>query len=304
MKTALLADTLPMNTLMELCQTYMKRIALLLAFAATLSAAQTPTPTTPAPKPATSTAKPAVTAKSSTATKPAGTASHAAVAGAIKLPPGIPVYHKLLKTAFALKYQDIEIGTGPVAEPLKLYKVKYTGWLAADGKKFDSSDDHPNKDPIQFPQGRGRVIPGWDQAFEGMKIGGRRRLFIPYQLAYGAAGRPPVIPAKSDLIFDIELVDVTEMPPPGAPGGRPMPPRPGAPGAPRMAPPAGSAPGMPVKPASPGAPPTGTTPAPPPTPPATAPPATAPPTTTPQAPVTPPATPNPPPADKPTQPQF
>ena len=277
----------------------MKRIALVLALAASLSAAQTPTtPTTPPAKPATSTTKPAVTAKSSTAAKPAGTgtATHTAVAGAIKLPPGIPVYHKLLKTAFALKYQDIEIGTGPVAEPLKLYKVKYTGWLAADGKKFDSSEDHPGKEPIQFPQGRGRVIPGWDQAFEGMKIGGKRRLFIPYQFAYGAMGRPPVIPAKSDLIFDIELVDVTEMPPPGAPGaGRPMPPRPGAaPGAPGAVPPAGTAP----KPASPGTPPAGTTPAPP----TATPPATQPPATTPQATPPPASTPNPPPADKPANP--
>jgi peptidylprolyl isomerase len=244
----------------------MKRIALVLACVASLSMAQTPA-TTPAPKPAT--AKPAVAAKSSTGAKPAGTASHAAVAGGIKLPPGIPVYHRLLKTAFALKYQDIEIGTGPVAEPMKLYHVKYTGWLAADGKKFDASDDHPGKEPITFPQGRGRVIPGWDQAFEGMKIGGKRRLFIPYQLAYGATGRPPVIPAKSDLIFDIELVDVTDMPPPGAPGGRPMPQRPGAPG------------GLP-KPMNPAAPSAGTAPA------------TTPPPT--------PQPPTPPPADKPANP--
>jgi len=259
----------------------MKRIALALACAASLSMAQTPT-TTPARKPAT--AKPAVTAKSSTATKSTGTASHAAAAGGIKLPAGIPVYHKLLKTAFALKYQDIAIGTGPVAEPMKLYHVKYTGWLAADGKKFDASDDHPGKEPITFPQGRGRVIPGWDQAFEGMKIGGKRRLFIPYQLAYGAMGRPPVIPAKADLIFDIELVDVTDMPAPGAggPGGRPLPQRPSA------------APGAVGAPAKPVTPPAGATPS-------STPPASAPPTTPqPQNPQT--TTPPPPPADKPANP--
>ncbi len=275
----------------------MRRFALLLACAATVAAAQTPT-TTPA-KPATSAAKPAVSAKSATTAKPAGsgtaarsagTAGRAAAAGGIKLPPGIPVYHKLLKTAFALKYQDIEIGTGPVAEPLKLYKVKYTGWLAADGKKFDASDDHPGKEPIQFPQGRGRVIPGWDQAFEGMRIGGKRRIFIPYQLAYGAAGRPPVIPAKADLIFDIELVDVTDMPTPGAggPGGRPLPQRPGgAPGGTPI-PHAGAAPGAPAAPATPATPPAGTAPSS--TPPASTPPATAPQTAT------------PPPANKPTPP--
>jgi peptidylprolyl isomerase len=273
----------------------MKRIALLLACAATLAAAQTPSTTTRQPaKPATSAAKPAakpaVTPKSSTAAKPAvGTAAKAAVPGGIKLPPGIPVYRKLVKTAFALKYQDISIGTGPVAEPLKLYHVKYTGWLAADGKKFDASDDHPNKEPIAFPQGRGRVIPGWDQGFEGMKIGGKRRLFIPYQLAYGAAGRPPVIPAKSDLIFDIELMDVTDMPPPGGPGGpggRPMPMRPSA------------APGTPG--ATPGAKPVTPTPSAPATPPPAAPSTPAPATPPPATP--PPAAPAPPAPSKPANP--
>jgi peptidylprolyl isomerase len=263
----------------------MKRIALLFALAGTVVTAQTTTPSTTPAKPATTTAKPAVTKSvtpASATAKTGTTAAKPAVSTGIKLPPGIPVYHKLLKTAFALRYQDIVIGTGPVAEPLKLYKVKYTGWLAADGKKFDSSDDHPGKEPIQFPQGRGRVIPGWDQGFEGMKIGGKRRLFIPYQLAYGAAGRPPVIPAKSDLIFDVELVDIAEMPAPGTPGaqgGRPMPPRPGTPGTP-------GTPGAPgVKPAAPPTPPTGTTPAP---------------ATTPAAPA---PTPAPQPAAAPTTPQ-
>lgn len=142
-------------------------------------------------------------------------------------------------TAFSLRYQDIKIGTGTDAEPKKMYKVHYTGWLAADGHKFDSSYDHPgqpilDKDgnmvrdakgevkigdpqPISFPQGLGRVIPGFDQGFTGMKIGGKRRLFIPWQLAYGALGRPgpdaahPGIPAKADLIFDVELVDESDI---------------------------------------------------------------------------------------------
>ena len=261
----------------------MKQIFLLLALAGTLAAAQTSTtPTNPtAAKPATTTAKPASTAKSATAAKPAsatGTVHRAGAATAIKLPPGVPPVKGLIKPAsFVLRYQDFQVGTGAVAEPLKQYKVKYTGWLAADGKKFDSSDDHPNKEPIQFPQGRGRVIPGWDQGFEGMRIGGKRRLFIPYQLAYGAGGRPPVIPPKSDLIFDVELVDVTEMPAPATPPGRPMPPRPGTPGgAPNTTPtpPTGATSPAPAeKPATPASPAAAPSTPPPATPPATPPPA-------------------------------
>jgi peptidylprolyl isomerase len=271
----------------------MKRIALLFALAGAVAAAQTPT--TPAPKTATSTAKPAVRKPGTTATT-----------SAVKLPPGVPPGRGLLKTAFSLRYQDLKIGTGALAEPNKLYKVQYTGWLASDGTKFDSSYDHrapiTDKDgkpvndadgkpkvgdpqPFVFPQGRGRLIPGWDQGFEGMRIGGKRRLFIPYQLAYGAMGRPPKIPAKSDLIFDIELIEITDIPAqgmPGMPGGRPMPPRPGAvPGA---------APGNPAVPATPQATPKPASPAP----------ATAAP-----VPTTPPTTPAPPPApaDKPVNPE-
>ena len=71
---------------------------------------------------------------------------------------------------------------------------------------------------MQFIQGRRAVIAGWDSGFEGMKVGGKRRLFIPYQLAYGEAGRPPQIPPKSELVFDVELLGVKEMPPAPTPG--------------------------------------------------------------------------------------
>lgn len=163
----------------------------------------------------------------------------AATTTGVKLPPGVPPVQGPVVTAFSLRYQDVKIGTGADAEPHKIYKVHYTGWLAATGHKFDSSYDHPgqpiaDKDgnmerdekgevklsgpqPISFPQGMGRVIPGFDQGFTGMKIGGKRRLFIPWQLAYGAIGRPgpdaanPGIPAKADLIFDIELIDQSDL---------------------------------------------------------------------------------------------
>lgn len=209
----------------------MKKTVLILLMAASAVAASAQThakPATTSAKAATSTTKPAAIAA-----RPAGSTV------GVKLPPGVPAVKGIVKTAFSLRYQDIKIGVGADAEPNKIYKVHYTGWLAADGRKFDSSYDHPrppvlDKDgkpvldadgkpkqgeaqPINFPQGYGRVIPGWDQGFEGMKIGGKRRLFIPYQLAYGAKGRPtgdpknPGIPPKADMIFDVELVDVTEM---------------------------------------------------------------------------------------------
>jgi len=108
-------------------------------------------------------------------------------------------------STFSLAYIDVAPGTGELVKASKFVTVKYTGYLA-DGTKFDSSEDHPNKEPLTFQYGMHKVIQGWDTGFEGMHIGGKRRVFIPYQLAYGEAGRPPVIPAKSELIFDVEVV--------------------------------------------------------------------------------------------------
>jgi peptidylprolyl isomerase len=165
-----------------------------------------------------------VAATAQTATqKPAATPAHHATTAATSATPNIPKVVGIPRILYALKYIDIKVGTGPLAESsvigtsmadskIKWYTVKYTGWLT-DGTKFDSSNDHPGGEPITFPAGAHRVIPGWDTGFQGMHIGGKRRLFIPYQLAYGEAGKPPVIPAKADLIFDIELVSVSDKPP-------------------------------------------------------------------------------------------
>ncbi len=85
-------------------------------------------------------------------------------------------------------------------------KVHYTGYFE-DGKVFDSSVKRG--EPISFPIGKGRVIPGWDEGISLLKVGDKVRFLIPYQLAYGEAGRAPVIPAKTNLIFDVELIDFT-----------------------------------------------------------------------------------------------
>jgi peptidylprolyl isomerase len=127
------------------------------------------------------------------------------------------------KTTYSLAYVDTVIGTGPLAQPGKFYTVHYTGYLA-DGTKFDSSVDRGK--PITFPYGQHRVIPGWDTGFEGMHVGGKRRLYIPYQLAYGEAGRPPVIPAKAELVFDVEFISQSDEEPKPAPPTPRQPPTP------------------------------------------------------------------------------
>jgi peptidylprolyl isomerase len=130
-----------------------------------------------------------------------------------ELPPPIPHVDGRPRTAFALRVIDVALGTGTLVEPKKCLYANYTGWLTS-GKKFDSSlDTGPDgkpREPISFPQGARRVIAGWDAGFEGMRVGGKRRLLIPYQLAYGEAGRPPLIPPKSELIFDVELMAVAD----------------------------------------------------------------------------------------------
>jgi FKBP-type peptidyl-prolyl cis-trans isomerase len=110
-----------------------------------------------------------------------------------------------VKTASGLEYWDIKVGTGAVAQTGQQVKVDYTGWLT-NGKKFDSSVGTGR--PFAFKLGASQVIKGWDEGVAGMKVGGKRQLRIPSDLAYGEKGYPGVIPANSILIFDVQLIDV------------------------------------------------------------------------------------------------
>jgi len=104
-----------------------------------------------------------------------------------------------------LEIVDELVGKGREAKTGDTVRVHYTGTLL-NGKKFDSSRDRD--EPFEFKLGEGGVIKGWDQGVPGMKVGGKRKLTIPQELAYGEAGHPPSIPAKAALKFDVELVEV------------------------------------------------------------------------------------------------
>ena len=108
------------------------------------------------------------------------------------------------KTPSGLEYWDIKLGTGPTAQKGQTVKVNYTGWLTT-GKKFDSS---VGAAPFEFTLGAGEVIKGWDEGVDGMKVGGKRQLKIPPDLAYGDRGAAGVIPPGATLIFDVELLGV------------------------------------------------------------------------------------------------
>jgi FKBP-type peptidyl-prolyl cis-trans isomerase len=103
-----------------------------------------------------------------------------------------------------LKYVDVKVGEGPLAENGKMVAVHYTGRLT-DGTQFDSSE---GREPYSLKLGNGEVIKGWDEGLKGMRAGGKRKLTIPPDMAYGPKGYPPVIPPNATLVFDVELVSV------------------------------------------------------------------------------------------------
>ena len=115
--------------------------------------------------------------------------------------PGVSI--KETKDEF--KIDDVKPGTGAEAKEGSAVKVHYTGTLK-NGTKFDSSRD--KNQPFDFTIGQGQVIKGWEKGVVGMKVGGQRKLTIPYDLAYGEEGKPPTIPSRATLLFDIELLEV------------------------------------------------------------------------------------------------
>lgn len=112
---------------------------------------------------------------------------------------------KIHKLPSGLVYEDLVVGNGTMADPGLTVSVQYTGWLT-NGTKFDSSSDHGR--PYTFVLGTGAVIAGWDQGIKGMRLGGKRKLTIPPDMGYGAAGNGERIPPNSTLVFEVELVGV------------------------------------------------------------------------------------------------
>ena len=108
-------------------------------------------------------------------------------------------------TPSGLQIEVLQAGGGATAAAGDTAVVHYTGWLT-DGAKFDSSLDRGQ--PFEFGLGAGMVIEGWDEGVIGMKVGGKRKLTIPPELAYGDRGAGGIIPPGATLVFEVELVDV------------------------------------------------------------------------------------------------
>jgi FKBP-type peptidyl-prolyl cis-trans isomerase FkpA len=127
---------------------------------------------------------------SATATTAAAAGTSAARTGEVALPNG-------------LRYEDLKVGDGALAERGMMVTVHYTGWLT-DNTKFDSSLDRGQ--PFSFRLGAGDVIRGWDEGVTGMRVGGRRRLTIPPDMGYGDRGAAGVIPPNATLVFEVEML--------------------------------------------------------------------------------------------------
>jgi len=130
--------------------------------------------------------------------------------GTPNIPPNSTLmFEVMLRDVPRVQQTDVVAGGGPEALPGDVVDVHYTGWLWVDGAKgtkFDSSVDRGQ--PFQFALGQGQVIPGWDLGVAGMKVGGKRTLIIPPELAYAKRGAGGVIPPDATLCFDVELLKV------------------------------------------------------------------------------------------------
>ncbi len=143
------------------------------------------------------------TPTSSTPTTPTSTAK-TPTSGPLASKPAVTVPSGGAPTKLVTK--ELIVGTGPEAKAGDPVTVNYVGVLYKGGKEFDSS--WKRNEPFAFTLGKGQVIPGWDRGVAGMKVGGRRELIIPAELAYGKTGSPPTIPPNSPLVFVVDLLGV------------------------------------------------------------------------------------------------
>lgn len=169
---------------------------------ATPPPAATPAPT-PTPAPATIATKPEAATEPKPEAKPAAKAEVKAPVTFLNSDDAPAISSK--KTDSGLIIEELRLGDGPEAKPGATVTINYHGTLKENGQMFDTTRA---KQPATFPLNR--LIKGWQEGVPGMKTGGIRRLTVPYQLAYGESGRPPVIPPKSDLVFIIELIQIAE----------------------------------------------------------------------------------------------